>query len=408
MHHNYLRLTHVRNFFTNYVLCYATWLLVIYINVRRFTSFIEDEHPDEHSVYNVLYNLIQPVFISMLAYRYLYKEKNPLHVLSCFGVLKLFDFIGSAIIFCVASHGAIQQVIFKGLATILKVPAPGKPNNFNIFFANLACFVLVLVITKLTIATWLLVIYINVTGLHDFWIDNDLSIYEYGLFNYNIFQPVFISMCAYIFLYREKKPLHVLSCFGMLNIFGFIFEYFTISYVATRFVLVIGVAIFIWNVWQRRRKRRLLQQQVERQQQRQQRQQRRQQQRQRQQELPFNMEIVNDLADLALLYQSNEGLPDLKELELSTNIKNVDDPNDVCAICLEDFYDRSNITCQLNCKHFYHVECLKKQRKVSVNPIRDKCPMCCISYDTVVQQVYVEKPKKKVKKETTKEEAVRK
>merc|ERR1711865_845036 len=92
------------------------------------------------------------------------------------------------------------------------------------------------------------------------------------------------------------------------------------------------------------------------------------------------------------------GLPDLKELELSTNIKPVDDPNDVCAICLDDFYDRSNITCQLNCKHFYHVECLKKQRKVSVNPIRDKCPMCRISYDTVVQQVYVEKPKKKQQK----------
>ena len=41
-----------------------------------------------------------------------------------------------------------------------------------------------------------------------------------------------------------------------------------------------------------------------------------------------------DLADLARLrYISffNEGLPDLKELELSTNIKNVDDPNDVCS-----------------------------------------------------------------------------
>ena len=389
--YTYLRLTDIRNFFTNYVPYYATWLLVIYINVRRFTSFIEDEH----SVYNVVYNLIQPVFISMLAYRYLYKEKKPLHVLSCFGVLKLFDFIASATIFHVASHGAIPQV---------------GEENIDIF-KGLACYVFVLVypwlvITKLSIATWLLVIYINVMGLNDFWIDNDLSIYEYGLFNYNIFQPVFISMCAYIFLYREKRPLPVLSCFGMLNIFGFIAPA-TIFYVATRltcFILVIGVAIFIWNLWQRRRKRRLLQQQaVERQQQRQQRQQQRQQQRNRQQEPAFNMELVNDLADLALLYQSNEGLPDLKELELSTNIKNVDDPNDVCAICLDDFYDRSNITCQLNCKHFYHVECLKKQRKVSVNPIRDKCPMCRISYDTVVQQVYVEKPKKKLKKETTKE-----
>ena len=107
--------------------------------------------------------------------------------------------------------------------------------------------------------------------------------------------------------------------------------------------------------------------------------------------------------DVFIYDQIKEDLPDLKELELSSNIKVVDSPNDVCAICLDDFYDRSNITCQLNCKHFYHVECLKKQRKVSVNPIRDKCPMCRISYDTVVQQVYVEKPKKKVKKKTTKE-----
>ena len=97
--------------------------------------------------------------------------------------------------------------------------------------------------------------------------------------------------------------------------------------------------------------------------------------------------------DVFVYNQIKEGVPDLKELELSNNIRAVDDPNDVCAICWGDFYDRSNIICQLKCKHIYHISCLQTQRNVSVNSIRDKCPMCHFSYDTVVQQVYVKEPK---------------
>ena len=294
---------HIRNFFTNYVLYYATWLLVIYINITGLNDFwattrtamyagVTFEMPNEHSIYN----LFTPVIISMFAYTDLYKKKNPLPVLAYFSFLKLVEFIIDAIFMVDIS-----------------------------FFNGLVCFVLVVSVALFVLP-----------------------------------ERLFTLWGAPIRTIQDKITFMLQFTAGILSavIHMELVKYFDLT--NTYLTGFIGIACFVATT-------------------------------------TLSNWLVNKLFTRELgvfIYnQIKEDLPNLKELELSSNIKNVDSPNDVCAICLDDFYDRSNITCQLKCKHLYHVDCLKKQRRTSVNPIRDKCPMCHFSYDTVVQQVYVEEPK---------------
>ena len=302
---------HIRDFFTNYVLYYATWLLVIYVNVTgledfwattRTAMYAGPKYPDSHGVTfempneHSIHNLFPPIIISMFAYTDLYKKKNPLPVLAYFSFLKLVEFIIDAIFMVDIS-----------------------------FFNGLVCFVLVVSVALFVLP-----------------------------------ERLFTLWGAPIRTIQDKITFMLQFTAGILSavIHMELVKYFDLT--NTYLTGFIGIACFVATT-------------------------------------TLSNWLVNKLFTRELgvfIYnQIKEDLPDLKELELSTNITVVDSPNDVCAICLDDFYDRSNITCQLNCKHFYHVECLKKQRKVSVNPIRDKCPMCRISYDTVVQQVYVEEPR---------------
>jgi hypothetical protein len=299
---------HIRNFFTNYVLYYATWLLVIYINITGLSDFWID---NEHSIYN----LFQPVFISMFAYIFLYTEKQPLPVLAYFSMLKLFDLI-IYVIFHVAIFNKNMQLPYGATKQVGEVD----------IFKCLACFVLVLFVA----------IFFLPERLFTLWGAQIRTIQDKLTF----LLQVVTGMLSTVIHMELVKYFSLTNAYlsGAVGITCFVAATKVSDWLVNKLFTPRELGVFIYN-------------------------------------------------------QIKEDLPNLKELELSTNIKVVDSPNDVCAICLDDFYDRSNITCQLKCKHLYHVECLKKQRRVSVNPIRDKCPMCRISYGTVVQQVYVEEPK---------------
>ena len=81
----------------------------------------------------------------------------------------------------------------------------------------------------------------------------------------------------------------------------------------------------------------------------------------------------------------------------------IPDPEDICAICLDDFATRkvfeghSQMAAQkvivkldAKCSHLYHFECIELHRKTSVSTIRDKCPQCQRYYDAAcVQRVHI-------------------
>ena len=85
----------------------------------------------------------------------------------------------------------------------------------------------------------------------------------------------------------------------------------------------------------------------------------------------------------------NSNTPQTIKIHLAeTATKKVKDPEDVCAICLEQF-DWG--VCQLDCNHMYHLKCLQDFRSHGkASNLSDSCPMCFKKYINVTKVVIIE------------------